>query len=96
MFANLNIEHVVRSQNERVDALASLAASMSVNSYQIMDIQVEQRRVLPVLIEKEEEIPSAAMITNVHEIEAGDWRTPLLEYLLHGYLPLEASERRFK
>lgn len=58
-----------------------------------MDIQVEQRRVLPVLIEKEEEIPSAAMITDVHEIEAGDWRTPLLEYLLHGYLPLEASER---
>jgi ribonuclease HI len=93
MFANLNIEHVVRSQNERADALASLAASMSVNSYQTMDIQVEQRRVLPILIEKEEEIPSAAMITDVHEIEAGDWRTPLLEYLLNGYLPLEASER---
>jgi ribonuclease HI len=42
MFADLKIHHVVRNQNKKVDALASLAASMSLNPNQTMDVHVEE------------------------------------------------------
>ena len=58
-----------------------------------MDVHVEERRVLPILTE-EEDVPSTlAMTIDTYEIEMGDWRTPFLDYLLHGYLPLDSSER---
>uniref|UniRef100_J3MCF0 RNA-directed DNA polymerase n=1 Tax=Oryza brachyantha TaxID=4533 RepID=J3MCF0_ORYBR len=93
MFTDWNIQHIVRSQNERADALASLAASMALNDDKTLVVQVEERRVLPILTENENKIPSTTMVTNVYEIETGDWRTPFLDYFLHGYLPLEAGER---
>jgi hypothetical protein len=85
MFADLKVQHVVRNKNEKADALASLAASMSLNPHDTMDVYVEERRVLPIL-EEEEDI-SSIFATNIEtcEIEMGDWRTPILEYLLHGY-----------
>jgi len=92
-FADLKIQHVVRSQNEKADALASLAASMSINPCQTMDVHVEERRVLPVLAEEENILSTSAMTIDTCEIEMGDWRTPFLDYLLHGYLPLDSSQR---
>jgi hypothetical protein len=66
---------------------------MSLNPHDTMDVHVEERRVLPIL--EEEEDMSAIFATNIEtcEIEMGDWRTPFLEYLLHGYLPVHSSER---
>jgi hypothetical protein len=93
LFADLNVQHIVRSQNDKADALASLAASMSLSSHQSMDVHVEERRILPILAEEEETIVASAMTAEICEIEVGDWREPFLEYLLHGYLPLDASER---
>jgi ribonuclease HI len=48
-FSDVKIKHIIRSQNNKVDALASLAASLSLNSCQTMDIQVEERKILPIL-----------------------------------------------
>jgi ribonuclease HI len=93
MFVDLKIQHVIRSQNEKGDALASLAASMSLNSDQTMDVHVEERRVLPILTEEEDTPSTLAITIEACEIETGDWRTPFLDYLLHGYLPLDSSER---
>jgi hypothetical protein len=33
MFADLKVQHVVRNKNEKADALASLATSMSLNPH---------------------------------------------------------------
>ena len=93
MFKDLNIQHIVRNQNEKADALAGLAASMSLDSHEMMDVHVEERRILPIFVVEEEAIVSSAMTADVCEIEVGDWRAPFLEYLLHGYLPLDTSER---
>jgi ribonuclease HI len=93
MFANIKIQHVVRNQNEKADALASLAASLASEPDQTMDIHVEVRRVLPILDEEESTSSITSMTIDTCELEVGDWRTPFLEYLLHGYLPLDSAER---
>jgi ribonuclease HI len=93
MFANIKIQHVVRNQNEKADALASLAASLASEPNQTMDIHVEVRRVLPILDEEESTLSITSMTIDTCELEVGDWRTPFLEYLLHGYLPLDSAER---
>ena len=93
MFTALEIQHIIRNQNEKADALASLAASMALNPCQTMDIHVEERRVLPIFAEEEEVQISSSMTIDTCEIEVGDWRTPFLDYLLHGYLPLDYTER---
>jgi ribonuclease HI len=93
MFADIKIQHVIRNQNEKADALASLAASLALGLNQTIDIHVEERRVLPILGEEESTSSTSSMTVDACEIEAGDWRTPFLEYLLHGYLPLESAER---
>jgi hypothetical protein len=93
MFADIKVQHVIRNQNEKADALASLAASLALEPSKTMDIHVEERRVLPILDEEESTSSITSMTIDTCEIEVGDWRTPFLEYLLHGYLPLDSVER---
>ena len=93
MFDDLKVQHVVRNQNEKADALASLAASMALDPCQTMDVHIEERRVLPILAEEEDTLVASSMTIDTCEIEVGDWRTPFLDYLLHGYLPLDSAER---
>ena len=71
-FFDKKIEHIVWSQNEKVDVLASLAASMSLNYCQAMDISVEERRILPKLTQEEDTISTSVLIANAYEIELGD------------------------
>ena len=72
MFTDLNIQHVIRSHNQKADALGGLAASMSLTSHQMMDVRVEECRILPILVE-EETMTLVAMTADVYEIEVGDW-----------------------
>jgi hypothetical protein len=58
-----------------------------------MDIRVEERRILPILSQEEDTSSTSVLVAEPFEIELGDWRTPFLEYLLHGYLPLDSYER---
>jgi hypothetical protein len=92
-FSDVKIEHIVRSQNNKTDALESLAASLSLNTWQTMDIQVEERRILSILSQEEDTSSTSVLAAESFEFELEDWRTPFLEYLLHGYLPLDSSER---
>jgi hypothetical protein len=92
-FSNVKIEHIIISQNNKVDALASLAGSLSLSSSQTMDIRVEERWILPILSQEDDTSCTSVLAAEAFEIELGDWRMPFLEYLLHGYLPLDSSER---
>jgi ribonuclease HI len=71
MFTNIKIQHVVRNQNEKADALASLAASLALEPDETMDIHVEERRVLPILDEEESTSSITSMTIDTCEIEAG-------------------------
>lgn len=48
-FAYFNIEHVPRGQNTKADALASLAASLSLPEGESMTVTVYEKRILPPL-----------------------------------------------
>jgi hypothetical protein len=58
-----------------------------------MDIRVEERRILLILSQEEGTSSTSVLAADTFEIELGDWRTPFLKYFLHGYLPLDSSER---
>jgi hypothetical protein len=58
-----------------------------------MDIRVEERRILLIHSHEEDTSSTSILVDKSFEIELGDWRTPFLEYLLHGYLPLDSSKR---
>ena len=94
MFTILEVRHVIQNQNEKADALASLAASMALNPCQTMDIHVEKRRVLPILAKEEEVQISSSMTINRCEIEMWGWRTPFPDYLLHGYFTNISKKKR--
>jgi hypothetical protein len=57
-----------------------------------MDIWVEERRVLQILSQEGDTSSTSVLAIESFEIELGDSRIPFLEYLLHGYLPLDSSE----
>jgi hypothetical protein len=92
-FSDVKIKHIIRSQNNKADALASLAASLLLNYCQTMDILVEEGRILPILSQEEDTASTSVLAADAFEIELGNWRTPFLWYLLHGYLPLDSSKR---
>jgi ribonuclease HI len=68
-FSDVKIEHIIRSQNNKVDALASLATSLSLNSCQTMDIRVEERRILPMLSQEEDTSSTSVLAAEPFEIE---------------------------
>jgi hypothetical protein len=92
-FPDVKIKHIIRSQNNKDDALASLVASLLLNYCQTMDILVEEGRILPILSQEEDTTSTSVLAADAFEIELGNWRTPFLWYLLHGYLPLDSSKR---
>jgi len=48
-----------------------------------MDINVEERRVLPIAAEEEEGRITSSMTIDTCEIEVGHWRTLFFDYLFH-------------
>ncbi|MGV7994880.1 reverse transcriptase-like protein, partial [Mycobacterium kansasii] len=46
-FSHVEIKHVPRSENEKADALASLAAALSCTNRSPLHVTIEERRFLP-------------------------------------------------
>ena len=86
----VKLEHVPRSANKMADALASLAATLTLGAEGEMTIPVCNRWVVPLDDEDSEE--DVNMIC-VLETDAEDWRQPIIEYLEHGKLPSDPRHK---
>jgi len=86
----VKLEHVPQSANKMAGVLANLAATLALGLEQGITIPVcGQWVVTPPLDEGAEEVK----IVPVSEIDEGDWRQPLINYLEHRRL---LSELRHK
>ncbi|RVW52996.1 hypothetical protein CK203_072695 [Vitis vinifera] len=68
------------------DALANLAASLTLLKDETVHVPFWHKWVLPPLLILQQEEVNA---TSVFTIDSEDWRQPLIDYLEHGKLPDE-------
>jgi len=92
-FKRIEVVHVPRSRNAPADALAKLAAALVLPEGDVAQVTVEERWLLPAVLELiPEEYEVNTITTNA--VEEGDWLTPFLDYFKHGSLPDDPVKRR--
>ena len=92
-FKHIEILHVPRSRNALADALAKLAAALALPEGKSAQVTVEERWLLPAVLEL---IPEEHEVNTVTAcaVEDDDWRKPFIDYFKHGTLPDDAVKRR--
>lgn len=92
-FQEVHIGHIPRSENDKANALANLAASLTLPEQRDVQITVGERKLLPPALERIEEANGVNAI-NVFEIEEEqDWRQPIIIYIQHGRLPSDPRQK---
>ncbi|KAI5343511.1 hypothetical protein L3X38_011387 [Prunus dulcis] len=84
------LEHVPRKDNQMVDALANLAATLVLTKDEVVNLPVCQRWVVPLALGASQE---GVNFISVLSIDVDDWRQTLIDYLEHGKLPDESRHR---
>nr|XP_028946885.1 uncharacterized protein LOC114820431 [Malus domestica] len=80
-FQEINIAHIPRSENNKVDALAKLAASLTLPEEREVKITVGERHLLPLTLERIEENHEVNAVTVLEVDECSNWRQSLIDYL---------------
>ena len=83
----IKLEHVPRSANKMVDALANLAATLALRVEESITISVYAQCVITPLVDGGvEEVKTVS----IYEIDEEDWHQPLIDYLEHRRLSSES------
>ncbi|XP_070045766.1 uncharacterized protein [Nicotiana tomentosiformis] len=88
---NVTIQHVPRKENQKADALAALASSLTY--LDLEQVTICQKWVVPPPNEGESEENELEHLVAIFEIEKEEWRQPIIDYLSYGILP-ENPRRR--
>jgi ribonuclease HI len=92
-FENIQVDHIPRGENSSADALAKLASSLVFPGDDHVQIRVEERWLLPAVLELVQDEYEVNIIV-VANVEESDWRKPFLDYFNHGSLPDDHATRR--
>jgi hypothetical protein len=82
-FEHIHITHIPRGKNASADALAKLAAVLVLPDGEPAQIKIEERWILPAVLElvlEEFEVDHVSVMT----VEEDDWRKPFFDYFNHG------------
>ncbi|XP_020410280.1 uncharacterized protein LOC109946529 [Prunus persica] len=88
--------HIPRSENDKADALANLAASLTLPDERDIQITVGERYLLLPAIKRIEEVVDSNVITASEcegEPDDLDWRHPIIEYLRQAKLPNDSRKK---
>ena len=89
-FERISLVHIPPKENQMVDALANLAASLTMLKDETVHVPLSHKWVLPPLpILQQQEVNTTSIFT----IDNKDWRQPLIDYLEHEKLPDELRYR---
>lgn len=92
-FQHIEVLHVPRSRNAPADTLAKLAAALVLPEGEPTHVAVEERCLLPAVLELLPEEQEVNIVTT-NDVEDGDWLQPFLDYFKHGTLPDDPVKRR--
>ncbi|XP_070010371.1 uncharacterized protein [Nicotiana sylvestris] len=84
-FDRVFLNHVLREENRKADALANLDTTMALGENESTKVYVCHRWVIPRLLDLQINESHHTSVRVIEEEE--DWRQPLIEYLEHGKLP---------
>jgi len=84
---------VPRSENDKVDALAKLVASLTLPDEREIQITIGECHLLASALDRFDETEEKNVVS-VFEIEGEtDWRQLLIEYIQYGILPTDPKKR---
>jgi hypothetical protein len=92
-FEHIQIAHIPRGKNASADALAKLAAALVLPDGEPAQIKIEERWLLPTILElvpEEYEVDRVSVMA----VEEDDWHKPFFDYFNHGILTNDHVERR--
>ena len=78
-----------RSENDKADALAKLAASLILPDEREIQITIGERHLLASVLDRFNEIEEINLVLVFEVEEDVDWRQPLIEYIQYGILPTD-------
>jgi ribonuclease HI len=92
-FEHIHITYIPHGKNASADVLAKLAASLVLPDGEPTQIKIEERWLLPAVVEL---VPEEYEVDRVSAmaVEEDDWRKPFFDYFNHGILPNDHVERR--
>ena len=92
-FQDIALNHIPRSKNGKADALAKLAASLTLPEERDIQITIGERHVLSQSMERVEEENTVNLITFLNNANENDWRQPVKDYIQKGVLPEDLKKR---
>jgi len=92
-FLQIEVNHVLMSENDKADALAKLAASLTVPDEREIQITVGERHLLASALDCFDGTREVNVVSVFEVEEETDWRQPLIEYIQYGLLPGDLNKR---
>ncbi|XP_062112479.1 uncharacterized protein LOC133823638 [Humulus lupulus] len=92
-FQDITLNHIPRSKNGKADALANLAASLTLPKERDIQITIGEHHVLSQSTESVEEENTVNLITFLDNVNENDWHQPIKDYIQKGVL-LEDLKKR--
>ena len=92
-FQEIHVSHIPRSGNDKADALAKLAASLTLPCERDIQVTVGERRLLPPAFERKEVFQETNHISVLDIEEVSDWRRDTIEYRQNERLPDDPKRR---
>ena len=82
-----------RSENDKADALAKLAASLTLPDEREIETTIGERHLLASALDRLDEIEEINVVSVFEVEQEADWRHPLMEYIQYGILPTDPKKR---
>lgn len=92
-FEDITLNHISRSKNGKVDALANLAASLTLPEERDIQLTIGECHVLSQSMERVEEENTFNLITFLDNANENDWHQPIKDYIQKGVLPEDLKKR---
>ena len=80
-FLQVQVNHVLRSENDKADDLAKLAASLTLPDEREIQITIGECHLLDSVLDRFDETEETNVVSVFEIEEETDWRQPLIEYI---------------